>query len=222
MLYIAYIVDIGLQSSTVRSYISAIRNILSDDGYVWDDQRMLINSLTRACKVVNDKVKTRLPINCGLLELILFELQRYFAANYQWYLDVMYRALFTLGYYGLLRVGELTDSPHVLRACNIHVGVNKQKIMLMLYTSKLTQWPTDHRKSKSRPMLSIKTTCIEIFVLLHSSDNSCTLEADMLILMNLCSFSETDQQLHQCMLVTHSNGPFLNWALTVVYTGCTV
>ena len=48
----------------------------------------------------------------------------------------MYRALFALGYYGLFRVGELTYSTHVVKACNVHVGINKQKILVIIYTSK--------------------------------------------------------------------------------------
>ena len=48
----------------------------------------------------------------------------------------MYKALFLLGYYGLMRVGELTASPHVARAANVNVALNKNKILIILYTSK--------------------------------------------------------------------------------------
>ena len=75
-----------------------------------------------------------LPIQLGLLELILFEIQRRFSA--QPYLQIMYKALFALGYYGLMRVGELTESPHAVKAANIHMATNKKKILIMLYSSK--------------------------------------------------------------------------------------
>ena len=129
-------VDRGMQSSTVKSYISAIKRILLDDGYELNYNQCIIKALTRACRIINDRVMTRLPITCGLLELILFELQRYFDVHNQWYLDVMYRALFTLGYYGLLRVGELTLSEHVVWASSIHVAANKDKLLVYLYSSK--------------------------------------------------------------------------------------
>ena len=45
------------------------------DNYKWDDSRILLNSSTKACRLVNDSVKTRLAIVCGLLEQILFEIQ---------------------------------------------------------------------------------------------------------------------------------------------------
>ena len=51
------------------------------------------------------------------------------------YLLTMYRALFALSYYGMMRVGEVTLSDHVVKAKDIHSATNKDKIMLKLYTS---------------------------------------------------------------------------------------
>ena len=135
-LYIGYLIEKGFQSATIKSYISAVKRLLVDDGYKWNEDRMLFSSLTRACKLQNDKLWIRFPINCGLLELILFEVKRYFRLRNQPYLEMLYKALYALGYYGLLRVGELTDSRHVLKACNVHMARNKKKILLVLYSSK--------------------------------------------------------------------------------------
>ena len=135
-LYVAFLIEKGLQSSTVKSYISAIKRILIDDSYPWEDKKILLNSLTRSCRLINDRVQTRLPITCGLLELVLFEIQRIFNESNQEYLESLYKALFILGYYGLFRVGELTLSPHVIKAKNIHMAKNKDKILVVLYSSK--------------------------------------------------------------------------------------
>ena len=48
----------------------------------------------------------------------------------------MYQLLFALGYYGLMRVGELTNSQHVVKAANVHSAMNKNKILIILYSSK--------------------------------------------------------------------------------------
>ena len=133
-LFVCHMVDKGMQSSSIKSYISAIKKILIDDGYEWKDEKILLTALTKACKLINDRVITRLPIKCGLLELILFELQRYL--DKQHYLLCMYQALFALGYYGLMRVSELTKSDHVIKACNIHIAKNKDKILIVLHSSK--------------------------------------------------------------------------------------
>ena len=45
----AYLIDKGYQSSTVKSYMSAIKSVLQDDGYSWSENKVLISALTRAC-----------------------------------------------------------------------------------------------------------------------------------------------------------------------------
>ena len=76
------------------------------------------------------------PILCGLLDMILFEVQRYFAMRKQLYLEIMYKTLFALCYYGLMRIGEVTLSPHVLKAKDVHKAMNKDRVLLVLYSSK--------------------------------------------------------------------------------------
>ena len=134
----AYLVDTGVQSSTLKSYFSTIKFVLKQDGYDWDDNKVLLNSLIRGCKLENDRLKIRLPIQKGLLELLLFELERKFvnSDSPQPYLESMYKAMFCLAYYGTMRVGELTLGPHTVIAGNIHVDHNKDKILVVLYTSK--------------------------------------------------------------------------------------
>ena len=134
-LFGAYLVEEGIQSSTLRSYMSAIKGILVDDGYEWDNNKLLLSTLIRGCKVENDRtVQTRLPIQCGLLEMILFEVQCLFQDQY--YLEIMYKTLLVLAYYGLFRIGELTMSSHVLQARDVHIAHNKNKLLFFLRSSK--------------------------------------------------------------------------------------
>ena len=135
-LFIGYLINKGMQSSTVKSYVSAIKETLVLDGYKWNDDLVLIRSLAKACRIVNDRAHTRLPIHCGLLEMILFEVQRYFSKENQWYLEILYKTLFAVSYYGLMRIGEVTRSQHVLKAKDVHIAKNKDKMMLILYSSK--------------------------------------------------------------------------------------
>ena len=44
--------------------------------------------------------------------------------------------MFAVYYYGLMRVGEITQSQHILKACNVHMARNKNKLLLILYSSK--------------------------------------------------------------------------------------
>ena len=145
-LYCAFLVNKGLQSQTIKSYISGIKNILKEDGYNWDEGKALLSSLTKACKLQNDQIRIRLPIQKGLLEILLFELKR--IMKDQFYLQVLYRALFCLAYYGMMRIGELAEGDHAARAKDVHIGVNKDKILIILYTSKTHGLETYPQKIK--------------------------------------------------------------------------
>ena len=139
-IFVAHLISEGRQSSSIRLYVSAIKGTLIDDRYRWDNNKFMIRSMARVCKVINDVVCTRLPIHRKLLELLLFEIQRYFLTERnQLYLSTLYSAVFALGYYGLMRAGKLmvTDtSVHTVKARDVHVAINKNKLMLILYSSK--------------------------------------------------------------------------------------
>ena len=122
------------QSSTIRSYILAICAILSDIGIELDLDQCLITSLTRVCRVVNDMVRTRLPIKKSTLTNILTGVQQQFAE--QLYLNRLYSAIFSTIYFGLFRVGEITKSPHVVLDEDVLVALNQEKIQFTLLSSK--------------------------------------------------------------------------------------
>ena len=130
----AYLIDKGSKSATVKSYVSAIKKVLLQDKYEWQDSILVITSLVKACKIKDDVIGYRLSITKGLLEIMMFELECIYI-NMP-YLCILYKAIFCLGYYGLMRVGELTHSQHTVKAANIHKGTNKDKILIILYSSK--------------------------------------------------------------------------------------
>ena len=132
-LYTGYLVGCKKQSSTVKSYISAIKAVLCDIGIELDLNRCLITSLTRACRIVNDSVRTRLPIKKTILNSILKGVQQHFAN--QSYLMKLYLAMFSTAYFGLFRVGEITRSPHVALADDVMIAMNKEKIQFTLRSS---------------------------------------------------------------------------------------
>ena len=86
--------------------------------------------------MINDRVHHRLPIYCSFLEMILFEVERVYSLQSQLYLEYLYKAMFIICYYGMMRIGEVTESPHVLKARNVHMATNKDKLLLILYSSK--------------------------------------------------------------------------------------
>ena len=79
-------------------------------------------------------MRTRLSIGGNLLELLLFEVERLFDA--QPYLECAYKELLSLAYYGLFRIGELAMGDHPVKANDVHIAQNKDKMMFVLYSSK--------------------------------------------------------------------------------------
>ena len=76
-LYCTHLISNGeIQSSTIKSYVSAIKTKLKLDGYKWDEELVYFNALTRGCKMKNDILISRLPILNPLLQCILFEVER--------------------------------------------------------------------------------------------------------------------------------------------------
>ena len=120
--------------------------MLKADDYQWNDGLALLHSLTRACRTINDTVKTRLPIHWKLLEVMLFEIQRIY--HNQIYLCGLYKAMLAIGYYGPLRVGEITKSSYVIKMTNVHLGCNKNKLLIILYSSKLHDKESHPKKIK--------------------------------------------------------------------------
>ena len=150
-LFGAYLTSKGTQYSTIRSYVSAIKHILKVDKYEWDDNKVLLSAITRACKIKNDVLRTRLPIHIGLLEMLLFEVNWEFQD--QPYLRCLYLAMFAIAYYGMFRIGELAMGIHSIRVKDVHISSNKNKMLIVLYTSK--------RHGEESPPQKIKLTEID-------------------------------------------------------------
>ena len=133
VLFVGHLVHTRKQASTIKSYISAIRAVLREDGYELNENRYLLNALTKACKLKQNKVKTTLPIQKGLMEIIIKYISKMFGM--QPYLSILYQALFTATYFGLFRIGEVTSGLHPVKALDVYVADNSKKFKFILRTS---------------------------------------------------------------------------------------
>ena len=116
-----------------------MRCILAENEVTLNEDQFLLSSLTRACKLKNDVITTRLPLRRDLVRLIVNQVQHHFnkPSRNQPYLGKLCKALFVALYFGLLRIGEVTASPHMILARNVHMGVNKNKLCFILDSSKM-------------------------------------------------------------------------------------
>lgn len=135
VLFAAFLADTMHKPATIASYMSAIRYKLVHDGYPLNDDKAKLASIVRTSKLKNNRVHNRMPVNRRMLRDLLDAVNiRY---DDQPYLRAMYRCLFMLAYYGLLRIGELTKGTHLILAQDVHMSNNwKRKIQLVLRSSK--------------------------------------------------------------------------------------
>ena len=137
VLFAGYLANEGKKSTTIKSYMSAIKAVLKDDGVDINEDRFMLAAITKCCSFHNDCITTRLPIQRGVLEILVNQLSSTYEK--QPYLEALYKALFVTAYFELFRVGELTKGNHPVCAKDVHVGYNKKKLMFVLHTSK-THW----------------------------------------------------------------------------------
>ena len=154
VLFAAFLIDNKLKSTSVRTYVSAIKSVLVEDNIRVHKDTYLLSSLTRCCKLKNDVVINRFPIRKDLLHLIMNETEKYFSERNQPYLIILYKALFVSAYFGMLRAGEVTKGPHVVLAENIHIGLNKDKILFVLKSSKM------HDKGQKLQLIKFSRTTL--------------------------------------------------------------
>ena len=147
-IYCAYLtINTSIQSTTLKTYVSAIKSKLLTDGYPWNQEIVYLTALTRACKLQNDTIKIRLPIHKNLLECSLFELERKCEVKENnHYRSALFKTAFITGYYGLFRIGEITESIHVIRAMDVHEAGNKRKYLFVLHTLKTHNRGNDSQK----------------------------------------------------------------------------
>ena len=120
----------------MKSYISAVKAVLADIYIEVNEDRCLLNSLMRACRLTKDTYSVKTPIQRQMLDKILNTTYDELFKEGQPYLAHLYAALFSTAYYGLFRVGELTESDHAVKVGDVEIGTNKNKIKFTLRSSK--------------------------------------------------------------------------------------
>ena len=133
ILFAVYLIDQNKKSMTVKSYISAIKTILVEDAILMCENKYLLSSITRACKLTRDTVTLHLPISQQMLNMLIKTTAQFFMQKGQ---HGYILQLFATAFYGLFRIGEITWSEHVVKACDVHLASNKRKLLFILCSSK--------------------------------------------------------------------------------------
>lgn len=140
VLYATFLADIGKATTTVSTYMSAIRYVLQHDGVELNDESCQLASIIRACKLHNDVVSVRMPIGLNLHNLIINEIDNVFLSKGQPYLSSLYKTITAMGYYGMMRILEMVGKHAVVTEDVISRNQLKRKVKCILRSSK-----THHR-----------------------------------------------------------------------------
>ena len=95
------VINEKLKSQTVKNYTSAVRSILKSENIFLNNDSYRLSVLAKACKLHNDDLTVRLPIQKNLMLIILDKITDYFDARGQPYHAKLYKAIISAGYYGL-------------------------------------------------------------------------------------------------------------------------
>ena len=171
VLYVGYLIANNRKSGTICSYLSGIRSVLKKDGVQLNEDKTLLSSLTKACKLKNDRVLTRLPIRKSLIELLIKKIPELYTRAPQPYLTSMYKAIFITAYYRLFRIGELTMSEHAVKGSDVHIGINKDKLLFLLRTSKI------HSLDAKPQIIKIESLCSQCQRNSFRNTTTCPLKA---------------------------------------------
>ena len=136
-MFTAQLIQEGRAGQTVRSYVSAVRSILKEDGIkLTHDYQPLISLLQSTKYTTKPSGQIRLPIQWGLVKLIADDMDNHYS-GVDSYSNIMLKAILMAGYFGLLRIGEMTDSEsnHTIKFCDVHFERQRSKILMVLHTS---------------------------------------------------------------------------------------
>lgn len=134
--YLNYLEQTTHQSGTLQVYKTAIKYELNLLGIDFDEDKFDLKATIRTCKYRNDRCSIRSPIRWPMLHAILDKIDQTYMQRGQEYLAKLYRAMVVLGYYALLRVGEMTRSKHNVSVRDVVSTVSKRKLQVILRTSK--------------------------------------------------------------------------------------
>lgn len=118
-LFIAHLVNEGLASSTIHSYISALAYIHKLAGVTDPTQFFLIRKMLLGLQKRGTKPDFRQPITIDILHKLVVSLPKTCPSYYE---HVMFKSMYLLAFHAFLRIGEITyngNADNVLQLSNV-------------------------------------------------------------------------------------------------------
>ena len=156
------------------------------------EDNYLLTALTTACRLRNDCMRVRLPIEKEMLKILLRKTHDYFLKLNQPYLAILYQAILSTMYFGLFGVSEVATGAHPILARDVQVGTNKCKMLFILRSSKT--------HAKNMPPQQIKISAKKDKRHINDADGGLPLEQ--------CPYMILDTYSKKCGGYIEDNEPF--------------
>ncbi len=130
--YRGHLIERGLQSSTIASYIAGIRSRLQLDGVILQENEYAMKQMHRMAKK-KDVERIRKPVPLTLLTQALDCLHFVTDSKYE---HDLFAGIFVTAYYGMFWIGELVESVHAVKACNV-LSDDDRTVHLIQHSSKV-------------------------------------------------------------------------------------
>lgn len=143
VLFISYCFEAGLAASTIRLYTSGICFVHKIHGWSDPSEGFIIQKLLEGYRRTRQRKDGRVPITISILTKICQHLP---FVTYSRYKTLLFRAVYSLAYFGLFRVSELVvtrpteiDLNHALRIKDVHFEKSTEAIVIRIRSSKTSQ-----------------------------------------------------------------------------------
>ena len=134
--FISFLSLSSFAASTVQLYLAGVRHHLKLRGQNCFNNSFIIRMVVKGVSTRFPEPDVRLPITMDLLADMWDVLPYIVHDRFQ---ITMFRCMLTLGYHGLLRPGEITYSPHVVKVENMYFV--QQQVHIYLTSSKTNREP---------------------------------------------------------------------------------
>ena len=140
--FVAYLSLRNLSASTARLYVSAIAYKCKILGFIDVTKNFLVSKLLEGMHRLNHGPDTRLPITTDILKIIISALP---GVCYNSFEVRLFKSAFTLAFWGLFRVGEITLSKgsnpdKIISNSDVQISNGAECIYVHLRFSKTDQW----------------------------------------------------------------------------------
>jgi len=190
-MFMTYCFEKAYSPTSIASYISGLSFFHKINGWYSIADVFVVRKLLQGCRRLRPVVDKRAPITVSMLRQICTIMP---TITYTYYETVLFKALFTVAFFGLFRVGELVDTTSgnaPIMVDSTQINLAKTHVSLVLKVTKNNQY--GHPMCIKLPCESEKLICpvnnLGIFLAMRPRSNGNLFIHENMQSVTRCQFS---------------------------------